>query len=75
MAVFSQLVGHSSYNWALKWLRTSTVAVSLLGEPIGASILAWIFFGEALTLAKIMGGGLILAAIYWVAREEAGQSN
>ncbi len=71
MAVFSQLVGHSSYNWALKWLRTSTVAVSLLGEPIGASILAWIIFGEALTLTKIVGGGLILAAIYLVAREEA----
>jgi drug/metabolite transporter (DMT)-like permease len=75
MAVFSQLVGHSSYNWALKWLRTSTVAVSLLGEPIGASILAWIIFGEALTTTKIMGGGLILAAIYRVAREEARQNS
>ncbi len=36
MAPFSQLVGHTSYNWALKWFRTSPVAVSLLGEPIGA---------------------------------------
>ena len=71
MAVLSQLVGHTSYNWALKWLRTSTVAVSLLGEPIGASLLAWLIFGEALTMAKIAGGGLILAAIYLVARDEA----
>ncbi len=70
MAVFSQLVGHSSYNWSLKWLRTSTVAISLLGEPIGASILAWILFGEALTAAKFVGGGLILTAIYLIAREE-----
>ncbi len=74
MAVFSQLVGHSSYNWALKWLRTSTVAISLLGEPIGASILAWMIFGEALTIAKLIGGGLILAAIYMIAREEVRQA-
>ncbi|MDJ0802243.1 MAG: DMT family transporter [Desulfobacterales bacterium] len=70
MAVFSQLVGHSSYNWALKWLRTSTVAISLLGEPIGASILAWLLFGEALTVAKLFGGALVLTAIYLIAREE-----
>ncbi len=70
MAVFSQLVGHSSYNWSLRWLRTSTVAISLLGEPIGASILAWVLFGEALTATKFAGGGLILAAIYLIAREE-----
>lgn len=71
MAVFSQLIGHSSYNWALKWLRTSTVAISLLGEPIGASLLAWIIFGETLTLSMLLGGSLVLGAIYLVVREEA----
>ena len=71
MALFSQLVGHTSYNWALKWVRTSTVAVSLLGEPIGASILAYLFFGEALTGSIFLGGGLILAAIYLAGRGEA----
>ncbi|MDJ0666857.1 MAG: DMT family transporter [Desulfobacterales bacterium] len=75
MAVLSQLVGHTSYNWALKWIRTSTVAVSLLGEPIGASLLAWLLFGETLTIAKLVGGGLILAAIYLVARDEARESS
>jgi drug/metabolite transporter (DMT)-like permease len=70
MALFSQLVGHTSYNWALKWMSTSTVAVSLLGEPIGASLLAYLFFQEALTGAMFIGGGLILLAIYLVAREE-----
>jgi drug/metabolite transporter (DMT)-like permease len=70
MAVFSQLVGHTSYNWALRWLRTSTVAVSLLGEPIGASLLAWWLFSEPLTVTKIAGGGLILTAIVMAARDE-----
>jgi drug/metabolite transporter (DMT)-like permease len=70
MALFSQLVGHTSYNWALKWVRTSTVAISLLGEPIGASLMAYLFFNEALTGAKFIGGGLILLAIYLAARTE-----
>ena len=63
MALVAQLIGHSSYNWALKWFSTGLVAVSLLGEPIGATVLAWFIFGEGLTFTKVIGGGLILAAI------------
>ncbi len=63
MALVSQIMGHSSYNWALRYLSASLVAVALLGEPIGATLLAWILFGETLTLAKVVGGALILAGI------------
>ena len=70
MAVISQIIGHSSYNWALKWFSASLIAVSLLGEPIGATILAYIIFGETLTWTKFVGGTLILAAIYLAARGE-----
>jgi len=49
------------------------VAVSLLGEPIGASLLAYLFFKEALTGTMFIGGGLILLAIYLVARDEGRQ--
>lgn len=71
MALIPQLVGHTSYNWSLKWFSASTIAVSLLGEPVGATILAWMLFGEALTGAKAVGGGLILLAIYLATRAEA----
>jgi drug/metabolite transporter (DMT)-like permease len=70
MAVISQIIGHSSYNWALKWFSASLIAVSLLGEPIGATILAYIIFKETLTWTKFVGGTLILAAIYLAARGE-----
>ena len=70
MALISQIIGHSSYNWALKWFSASLIAVSLLGEPIGATILAYIIFAEGLTWAKSIGGGLILAGIYLAARGE-----
>lgn len=64
MALIPQLIGHTSYNWSLRWLSAGTIAVSLLGEPIGSTILAYLLFGEGLTWAKVIGGGLILAAIY-----------
>jgi drug/metabolite transporter (DMT)-like permease len=70
MALISQIIGHSSYNWALKWFSASLIAVSLLGEPIGATILAYIIFDEGLTWTKVIGGGLILAAIYLAGRGE-----
>lgn len=71
MALIPQLIGHTSYNWSLKWFGASLIAVSLLGEPIGATILAYFLFDEKLTIAKLVGGGLILSAIYLVSREKS----
>ena len=70
MALISQLIGHTSYNWALKWFSAGLIAVSLLGEPIGATILAYIIFDEGLTAYKIIGGAFILTAIYIAAATE-----
>ncbi len=70
MALISHLIGHSSYNWSLKWFSTSLVAVSLLGEPIGSTLLAFIIFDEGLTWTKLIGGLFILLAIYIAASGE-----
>lgn len=75
MAMITQLVGHTSYNWALKWISTSMVAVCLLGEPIGSTILAYIIFNEGLTWWKLIGGVLILTGIYISALKEKNKSN
>jgi len=70
MALISQIIGHTSYNWALKWFSAGFVAVALLGEPIGATIMAYIIFDEGLTWVKFIGGLLILSAIYIAAAGE-----
>lgn len=70
MAVVSQIIGHSSYNWALRWLSAGMIAIGLLAEPIGATILAYLLFGESLTWAKFAGGAIILCGIYLAARAE-----
>lgn len=73
LALISQLAGHTSFNWALKWFSPGLIAVALLGEPVGSSILAYIIFGEKFTLLKLAGGSLILAAIYISAAGEKNQ--
>jgi drug/metabolite transporter (DMT)-like permease len=70
MALVSQIIGHSSYNWALKWFSTGFVAVALLGEPIGSTIMAYLIFAEGLTWSKFIGGLFILSAIYMAAMGE-----
>jgi drug/metabolite transporter (DMT)-like permease len=63
-----QLIGHTSLNWALEYLQASVVSIITLGEPIGATILAYIIFGEPVTAVKAAGGALILLGIYLGAR-------
>ena len=64
LAVFPQLIGHSTYNWALKYLNASLVAVTVLGEPIGSAILAYFLLNETPSAMTMIGGGLILAGIF-----------
>lgn len=70
MALIPQIFGHSAYNWALKWVSPAVVSVMLLGEPIGSSIMAWMFFNERPGAATAVGGALVLSAIYMAQKEE-----
>lgn len=45
-------------------------SVSVLGESVGASLLAYLIFKEALGLYQIIGGGLILSGIVMAASSE-----
>ncbi len=64
LAIIPQLIGHSTFNWALKFFSASTVAVLILGEPIGSTLLAYWILGETVSLWKGAGGICILAGIY-----------
>ena len=68
LAAVSTLGGHTVFNWALKQLPASVVAVSFVGEPAGSAFLAWAILAEPLTALTAIGGGLMLAGIYATAR-------
>jgi drug/metabolite transporter (DMT)-like permease len=64
LALIPQLIGHSTYNWALKFMPASLVSVTTLGEPIGSAILALLLLGETPSAITLVGGILILIGIY-----------
>lgn len=69
LAVFPQIVGHTSLNWALAYLPVGLVAIVLLGEPVGSTILAAIFLKEIPTVWELTGGIIILSGIYIASRQ------
>jgi drug/metabolite transporter (DMT)-like permease len=73
LALVPQLMGHSSFNWALGFLSAAFVSITLLGEPIGSAVLAYILLDETPTFLKIIGAILILAGIYIASRGETRQ--
>ncbi len=70
LALIPQLLGHSSFNWALRYLRAAYVSVALLGEPVGTMILAYLFLRESPSLIELGGGIFILTGIYLTSRAE-----
>ncbi len=69
LALFATVGGHTVFNWALGHVPASLVAVTLVGEPVGAALLAWVILGQALTPLVVLGGAVIVAGIYLTARE------
>jgi drug/metabolite transporter (DMT)-like permease len=71
LALGPQLLGHSSFNWALRYLPASVVGVTLLGEPVGSSVLAYFLLDEHPSAFKVASMILILGGIYIAARPSA----
>jgi drug/metabolite transporter (DMT)-like permease len=65
LALGPMLLGHTGVNYALRYIRAYVANLAVLGEPIGATIIAWILpaIAERPTLPTLVGGGLILLGI------------
>ena len=59
-----------SYNWSLKHVSPTFIAVVTLGEPVGSAGLAWLFFAESFAWLQGIGFVLLLVGIYLAARGE-----
>lgn len=73
LAVVPQLLGHSSFNWALRYLNPTFVSISILGEPICASFLAYIIFNEKIEGMQFIGISLIFIGIILGSRSSSSQ--
>jgi drug/metabolite transporter (DMT)-like permease len=63
LAIFPTLLGHTLFNFALRWVSTSVISVTILFEPIGASILAYYILNEWIQVHQVIGGVIVLVGI------------
>jgi drug/metabolite transporter (DMT)-like permease len=63
LALVPQLVGHTAVNRSLGHLPAIVVSLAVLGEPVGATILAAVFLDEEPTLLQLAGGLLVLVGV------------
>jgi len=64
LAIIPTFFGHTLFNWALRWLSTSTISMGIIFEPVGATILAYFIFGERVSAWQWLGGSIILAGLF-----------
>jgi len=65
LALGPMLLGHTGVNYALRYVRAYVANLAVLGEPVGATIIAWILpaIAERPSMPTLVGGGLILLGI------------
>lgn len=63
MAIVSQLIGHTSFNWAVKYVSPTLVSLTILFEPIGASLLGFFLFQEIPSSSVLTGGVILLVGV------------
>ena len=64
LAIVPTILGHTLFNWSIKHVKATAISLTFLGEPVVASLLALMFFGQRPPLATFIGGPLVLAGIY-----------
>ncbi|MHA4765519.1 DMT family transporter [Bacillus altitudinis] len=58
-------MSHVINNWLLTYVNATTISMSILGEPVGATILAVLLLGEKVTLLQMFGGLLVLLGVFF----------
>ncbi|MDM5228740.1 DMT family transporter [Cytobacillus sp. NJ13] len=63
LALVPTLLGHTLFNWSIKWLSTSTISMAILFEPVGAAVLAYYLLHESILWTQILGGTIVIGGI------------
>jgi len=63
-----QLMGHTVFNWALRYVQASIISGTILAEPVVAALLAWLVLSERPGLPTLLGGAVVLVGLYFLLR-------
>lgn len=72
LGVIPTLIGHNSLHYAVKFLRPTIVASVTIGEPVLASLLAWILFGEFVGVRTVVGGLVVIVGLLIITLRQRG---
>lgn len=62
-ALFPQLVGHSLLTWSLRHVQPTVVGMATVGEPVGATLLGWLWLGEGISSGVAVGSVITASAV------------
>jgi drug/metabolite transporter (DMT)-like permease len=65
LAIVPTVFGHVLFNWLLKYVTAATISMAILGEPVGASLLAYLLLNETLNITQWFGGVIVLSGLYY----------
>ncbi len=68
ITVGPQIMGHTVFNWALRYLEASIVSGTILAEPVVSALLAWLILSEKPGLPTILGGAVVLVGLFLLLR-------
>lgn len=63
MAVASQVVGHTTLNWAVRWISPTLVTLAILFEPVSSSFLGYLIFKEVPGTLVLVGAAVLLGGV------------
>jgi len=63
-----QIMGHTVFNWALRYVEASIISGTILAEPVVSALLAWLILAEKPGLPTILGGGVVLFGLFLLLR-------
>jgi len=66
LGLIPTVIGHTLYNWALKYIKAYLVGITILGEPVGATILAYLIFKQIPPTLTYLGAVAIFTGIFLV---------
>jgi drug/metabolite transporter (DMT)-like permease len=63
-----QIMGHTVFNWALRYVEASILSGTILAEPVVSALLAWLILAEKPGLPTIFGGAVVLLGLFLLLR-------
>ncbi|MDQ3793172.1 MAG: DMT family transporter [Actinomycetota bacterium] len=59
-----QIMGHTVFNWALRYIEAPVISATTLAEPVVSALLAWLVLSEKPGAATVVGGAVVLSGLF-----------